>query len=121
MQEMVLAKFLKLLIIVPIAVVIVAFAIANRQGVTISFDPFSNPESSSAVITAPLFVLLFVVLLVGTFLGGIAAWLSQGANRRRYRVARDEAERWRDEARRLREQPPVVVPSSSRQLARVGA
>lgn len=118
---MVLAKFLKLVIVLPIAAVIVAFAIANRQTVSISFDPFSDPSASSAVIAAPLFILLFVVLVVGTFLGGVAAWLSQGGNRRRARVARDEAERWREEARRLREQPPLVVPSSSRQLARVEA
>lgn len=117
---MTLAKFLKLLIILPIAAVIIAFAIANRQSVSISFDPFSNPEASSAMITAPLFILLFLVLVVGVFLGGIAHWLSQGANRRRARTARDEAERWRDEARRLREQPPIVVPSTSRQLARTG-
>ncbi len=116
-----MAKILKLVIIFPIAAVIVAFAIANRQSVSISFDPFSDPQASSAVITAPLFILLFLVLVAGTFLGGMAAWLAQGAARRRGRAARDEAERWRDEARRLREQPPVVVPSSSRQLARTGA
>lgn len=116
-----MAKVLKFVIILPIAVVIVAFAIANRQSVSISFDPFSDPQASSAVVTAPLFILLFLMLVAGTFLGGVAAWLSQGAVRRRGRAARDEAERWRDEARRLREQPPIVVPSSSRQLARTGA
>lgn len=113
-------KFLKLLIVLPIAAVIVAFAIANRQSVTISFDPFSDPSASSAVITAPLFVLLFLLLVVGVVLGGVAHWLSQGANRRRARIARDEAERWRDEARRLREQPPIIVPSTARQIARTG-
>lgn len=113
-----MAKIFKLLIVLPIAAVIVAFAIANRQSVTVSFDPFSDPAASSAVITAPLFLLLFLVLVVGVFLGGIAHWVSQGANRRRARTTRDEAERWRDEARRLREQPPIVVPSTSRQLAR---
>ena len=118
---MTLAKILKFLILVPIAVVIVAFAIANRQGVSISFDPFSDPAASSAVITAPLFILLFLVLVLGTFLGGVAGWMSQGGSRRRARVARDEAERWRDEAHRLRAQPPIVVPSASRQLARTGA
>ena len=115
-----MTRILKLLIILPIAAVIVAFAMANRQSVTISFDPFTAPEASSSVITAPLFLLLFLVLLVGTFLGGVAHWLSQGASRRRARIARDEAERWRSEARRLREQPPIVVPTTARQLARTG-
>lgn len=109
-----MARFFKLLLALPVAVVIVAFAIANRQSVSISFDPFSDPNASSAVMTAPLFVLLFLVLVVGTVLGGIAAWLSQGSARQRARDARDDAERWRDEARRLREQPPVVVPAERR-------
>lgn len=113
-----MARFFKLLLALPVAVVIVAFAIANRQSVSISFDPFSDPSASSAVITAPLFILLFLVLVVGTILGGVAAWLSQGSARRRARDARDEAERWRDEARRLREQPPVMIPAERRLAAR---
>ncbi len=115
-------KFFKLLILVPIAIVILAFAIANRQMVSVSFDPFSNPEASGALIAAPLFILLFLALIVGVIVGGIATWFTQGINRRRARDARDDAERWRDEARRLREQPPLVVapatPSSSKALAR---
>ena len=112
-----MAKFFKLLIAIPVAVVLLAFAIANRQVISVSFDPFTDPAASSAVVTAPLFVLLFLALIVGTFLGGIATWITQGANRRRARLARDDAERWRDEVRRLREAPPVVVPAG-RTLAR---
>ena len=111
-----MAKFLKLLVAVPIALVIIAFAIANRQMVTVSFDPFSDPAASSAVITAPLFLLLLLVLLTGVFLGGVAGWFSQGKLRRRSRSARDDADRWREEAQRLRQQPPIIVPAS-RQLA----
>ncbi len=111
-----MVRFLKLLVIVPIAALILAFAIANRQVVPVSFDPFSNPDASTALLAAPLFVLLFMALILGTFLGGIATWFSQGATRRRRRDARDDAERWRDEARRLREQPPMVTPAGSRAL-----
>ncbi len=104
-----MARLFKLLIALPVAVVLVALAIANRQVVTVSFDPFVDPATSAAAITAPLFVLLFLALIVGTFLGGVASWMRQGRNRRRARLAQDEAERWRDEARRLREAPPVVA------------
>jgi uncharacterized integral membrane protein len=115
------AKFFKLLILVPIAIVILALAIANRQMVSVSFDPFSSPDSSSAAVTAPLFILMFLALMVGVIIGGVATWFTQGTNRRRARVASDEAERWREEARRAREQPPVVIPSgSSRALAPMG-
>ncbi len=115
-----MAKLFKLLIAIPVAVLLLAFAIANRQLISVSFDPFTDPAVSSAIVTAPLFVLLFLALIVGTFLGGIATWFTQGTNRRRARVARDDAERWRDEVRRLREAPPTVVPAG-RALARPGA
>ena len=112
-----MARFFKLLIIVPIAILILAFAVANRQIVSVSFDPFADPERSTAVVAAPLFVLMFLVLIVGTMLGGLATWITQGVSRRRARQASDEAEHWRDEVRRMREQPPLVM-SDSRALAR---
>ena len=106
-----MARFFKILIALPVAVVLVALAIANRQVVTVSFDPFVDPAASAAVVTAPLFVLLFLALIVGTFLGGVASWLRQGVNRRRARHARDEAQR-------LRAAPPVMAaPSGGRALA----
>ena len=116
-----MVRFLKLLVIVPVAAVILAFAIANRQVVPVSLDPFAEAGASSALLTAPLFILLFLALIVGTLVGGIAAWLGQGANRRRVREARDDAERWRAEARRLREQPPMVVPAAAAGRSLIGA
>ena len=116
-----MAKFFKLLILVPIAIIVIAFAIANRQMVSVSFDPFTPPEVATGFVAAPLFILLFLALFVGIVLGGVATWFTQGSNRRRARDARDDAERWQTEARRLREAPPVVVGPAvapSRALAR---
>jgi heme/copper-type cytochrome/quinol oxidase subunit 1 len=112
------ARFFKLLVVVPIAILILAFAIANRQMISVSFDPFSDPSRSTAVVTAPLFILMFLTLILGTLLGGIATWITQGTNRRRARLAEDEAEHWRAEVRRLRDQPPLVA--DSRMLAQTG-
>lgn len=112
-----MAKFFKLLILVPVGLIVLAFSIANRQLVPVSFDPFSNTDASTAFLTAPLFVLLFMALIIGVVIGGIATWFTQGTNRRRARIARDEADRWREEARRMREQPPVMA-VSNRSLAR---
>ena len=70
----------------PLAVVIVAFAVANRQIVTVSFDPF-GAEHPAASLTLPLFALIIVLLIVGVVIGGIAAWLRHG--------------KWRRTARRL--------------------
>ena len=39
----------------------------------------------------PLFVVLYVVLLIGVLLGGIATWFAQGQHRRREKHWRREA------------------------------
>lgn len=81
-----LRKIVAALILVPLAIVIVAFAVANRQGVTVSFDPFGG-SAPAASLTLPLFVLVIVLLIIGVVIGGTAAWLRHG--------------RWRRAARRL--------------------
>jgi uncharacterized integral membrane protein len=100
-----MARVLKLLVLAPIAVIVLAFSIANRQEVSVSFDPFSSPDGSSAFVTAPLFVLLFLGLVLGVVIGGVATWFTQGAGRRRARAALDDAERWREEANRRGSSP----------------
>ena len=69
------------IIVVPLAAVIVAFAVANRQAVTVSFDPFSAARPAYAA-TLPLFAIIFAVLILGVLIGGIAAWIRQGKWRR---------------------------------------
>jgi uncharacterized integral membrane protein len=79
-------KIIAAVILVPLAVVIIAFAVANRQIVTVSLDPFSA-EHPAASLTLPLFALVVVLLVVGVLIGGMAAWLRQA--------------KWRRTARRL--------------------
>ena len=79
-------KIVAALILVPLAVVIIAFAVANRQIVTVSFDPFSA-ERPAASLTLPLFALIIALLVIGVLVGGTAAWLRQA--------------KWRRTARRL--------------------
>ncbi len=74
-------KTIILLIAVPLAVILIAFAVANRQVVTVSFDPFSSSEPAYAA-TLPLFVVMFGALILGILIGGFAAWLGQGRWRR---------------------------------------
>lgn len=74
------------IVVIPLAIIIIAFAVANRQIVTVSFDPFSVTEPAAA-ITLPLFALIILLLIVGVVIGGAAAWLRQS--------------RWRSTARRL--------------------
>jgi uncharacterized integral membrane protein len=76
-----LRKIVTALIVVPLAVVIIAFAVANRQTVTVSFDPFSSVSPAYAA-TLPLFAVIFTGLILGVLIGGIAAWIRQSKWRR---------------------------------------
>jgi uncharacterized integral membrane protein len=81
-----LRKIVAAIVLVPLAVIILAFAVANRQSVTISFDPFSAGEPATSV-TLPVFALVILLLIAGVLIGGMAAWLRQG--------------KWRQAARRF--------------------
>jgi uncharacterized integral membrane protein len=76
-----LRKIVTMLVVVPLAVIIVAFAVANRQSVTVSFDPFSATTPAYAMIL-PLFALIFALLILGVLVGGTAAWIGQTKWRR---------------------------------------
>lgn len=99
-------RFLSLLILVPIAVVVVLFSVANRDSVTVSLDPFhgGTPALSFA---APLFVLLFVALALGLLIGGGAAWVRQGRWRKAARKIEAEAHQLRQELSKARSAPPA--------------
>jgi uncharacterized integral membrane protein len=76
-----LRKIVTAVIAIPLAAVIVAFAVANRQTVTVSFDPFSSTSPAYAA-TLPLFAVVFAVLILGVLIGGVAAWIRQSKWRR---------------------------------------
>ena len=83
---------LKWIILLPIAVLVLCFAVANRHSVTIFFNPLVA-EDQEYSISVPLYLLLILVLMAGVFIGGIAAWLVQGKHRRAARRARAEVDR----------------------------
>jgi uncharacterized integral membrane protein len=74
-------KIVTWVITIPLLVVLIAFAVANRQAVTVSFDPFSSTSPAYAA-TLPLFVVIFVVLILGVLIGGVVTWIGQGKWRR---------------------------------------
>jgi uncharacterized integral membrane protein len=90
------------LVLVPLAILLVMFAIANREMVTVSFDPF-NAAQPAAAVTLPLFILIFVLVLIGVFLGGAAAWLRQSQHRRAARVLEGDVAGLRREVALLNE------------------
>jgi uncharacterized integral membrane protein len=110
-------KFLKALILLPVAIVVVLLAVANRAPVLLSLDPFSQ-EAPEFSVTVPLFAVIFLAVMLGVIIGGTATWLAQGKHRRARRQYRREAHHLRTEAERLRAQqaasgPALPAPSSS--------
>ncbi len=98
-----MTALLKWLLLVPVALVVIMLAVANRATVTVVVDPFP-PTSENLTFAAPLFLVVLVSIIVGVLIGGAGAWLRQGRNRRAAREAQAEANRQRVEADRLRSQ-----------------
>jgi uncharacterized integral membrane protein len=82
-----LRKIVAFVILVPLAIVMIAFAVANRHLVTVSLDPFGGGDSG---LRLPLFILIILLLIIGVLIGGLAAWVRQG--------------KWRSAARRTERQ-----------------
>jgi uncharacterized integral membrane protein len=87
--------FIAILMLVA-AALLVAFAIANRNPVTLAFDPF-DPAAPAYVVTLPLYLLSFLILILGVALGGIVGWFTQGKRRRHRRRLEAELMRVRAE------------------------
>ncbi|HAU28552.1 MAG TPA: hypothetical protein DCW68_00355 [Rhodospirillaceae bacterium] len=84
-------RLLSWLITIPLAGIMVVFAIANRHLVDISTGPLGDS------IRMPLFIPVLLALLIGFLLGSLSTWLScmirtsLPKNRNRSRTARDLA------------------------------
>ena len=104
-------KTVMALILVPLAIVLITFAVANRQTVVVSLDPFDQAHPALAV-ALPLFVLVLVLLIGGVIVGGVAAWLKQAKWRRAARLAEAEARELRAEVDRLKQRAaPAQLPA----------
>ena len=88
----------------PLAIILIAVAVANRHWVTFSLDPLSRSDPVFAV-ELPMFVLLFAAVLAGLMIGGAASWINQGKWRRAAREGLSEAAHWRREASQARPEP----------------
>ena len=119
--------FFKWLLLAPVALVVLVFAVANRHSTTVVMDPLGL-LSEGLTISAPLFIILFLAMMCGVIVGGCAAWLVQGKHRRAVREANAELRMLREENRirgeeaaRLRNEiaalPPPEAMADSRRAA----
>jgi hypothetical protein len=82
-----LRRILRWLIGLPIFVVVIGFAIANRRFTQLSLDPF-NQTSPAVSIDLPLWLLFFIGAFIGILVGWMGCWFAQGKHRK---LARERA------------------------------
>ncbi|HEX9074028.1 MAG TPA: LapA family protein [Pseudolabrys sp.] len=111
-----LRRIVSTLIVVPLAVILIAFAVANRQSVTVSFDPFSSTSPAYAA-TLPLFALIFALLILGVLIGGAAAWIGQTKWRRTARKLDSEVRVLHQELDAIRRRFAAEPPAAAREPA----
>ncbi len=95
-------RFFRLVFVAIVIVILLAFAFANRQWVTLSFDPFSAADNAAFSLEVPLFVVVIAAAMLGVVAGAAATWVSQGRHRRAARQSRVEADRLRAETQQLK-------------------
>jgi uncharacterized integral membrane protein len=98
---MIMRKFFTALLLIPLGVIFVVFAVANRHLVTVSFDPFNSGDQSIAV-RLPLFVVIIAMAMLGVVAGSVATWFRQRRWRRAARQHEAEARQARAQLTDLR-------------------
>ena len=97
-----MGRILSLLVLVPVAIALISFSVANRQIIDISFDPTGAADPAFA-LHLPIFVVIFATLAIGLLLGGIGTWFTQGKHRKLARKKKQEADKWQFEAEKQKE------------------
>src|SRR4051794_9861586 len=98
-----LRKIISVLILLPLALAIVLFAISNRAPVLLSFDPL-GAQPPMFGYPMPLFLALLGALIAGVVIGGASAWSRQRKWRSRARRLSGELKAAHAEAAALRRQ-----------------
>ena len=103
-------KLSTVLVAAPLTVLGVVFAVANRQPVRLSLNPFD--PSAAPGVEIPLFAALFLAVLLGMAIAGFAVWSAQARWRRRARSEHREAVRLRQLAGKAQAGGPPSAASS---------
>lgn len=113
-------KFFSALVIIPLAIVFIVFAVANRHLVTVSFDPFNSSDPAVGA-TLPLFAVIILSAILGVIAGGMATWFTQGRWRRAARQREAEAQRARAELADLRAHVATASRNGTQRLPAPGS
>jgi uncharacterized integral membrane protein len=94
-------KILTSLIVIPLGLFFIVFAVANRHFVTVSFDPFNSIDPSIS-LSMPLFALIILAAILGVVAGGAATWFGQRRWRRAARQHEADARTARSQLAEMR-------------------
>lgn len=106
-------KIISLIIFIPLGIALIVLCVANREPVRLALNPF-DPSDSVLAVSGPLFLLLFLALIVGMLIGAVATWFAQAKYRRQ---ARSEA---RAAILREKQTSPTPATSSTNSLVPAG-
>jgi uncharacterized integral membrane protein len=108
-----LNRFFGALVFWPLAIIVVAIAVANRNPVQLSFDPF-NSTAPAIAFPVPLYAVIMGAALVGLLLGGWSSYLAQAPARRAARMTEQKVKKLE---REIEVQQAIIVrPPESRNL-----
>ena len=103
-----LKRLIFVVVVLPIALLLVALAVANRQAVTLNGNPLV-PDDPGLQFAVPMFIVLFATFALGMVVGSMATWLKQSRYRKRARAKEAEVEEWRYKADRERERAQAMA------------
>ncbi len=106
-----LNRVVTIVVLVPVAVVLIALAVANRASTPFTLDPF-HPGNPGLTVSLPLFVWLFAALVLGLVVGSVATWFSQGRYRRKARERGTELRSVRQQQAARAPAGPALPPAS---------
>ena len=95
-------KFLTGLVLIPLGLIFIDFAVANRHLVTVSFDPFGSGDTAFDLPPVPLFAIIITAMIVGVVAGGSVTWFRQRRWRRSARQHEADARQARAQLAELR-------------------
>ena len=113
-------KIVTVLVLLPVALLIVMFAVANRAPVSIALDPVGS-EPPMFTVALPLFLVLLIALIAGVVVGGAAAWSRQRKWRRRARRLAADLKAAHAETAALRRRVEMQAPPHPQPLRSIAA
>ena len=103
-------RFAFWLVLIPAFLLLIAFALANRERVSLSIIPFRDG------IELPLFLIFFLSVLAGALLGALITWNTQRPWRTLARRQAREIDELRDEINALKSMSANAPPRQDWQI-----